>query len=62
METYYPDWYFTPQGCGLTYLTGSASYPLKVNRWTTDGTGIFTDPEMYQTMSAKEVLADLFEE
>lgn len=62
MKKYFPDWYFSSQGCGLSYLEGSSSYPLKVNRWTTDGSGILTDPDNYQNMSAKEVLADLFKE
>lgn len=57
MKTYYPGWYFTPQSCGTSYFTN-----VTVNRWSVNGTGILTDPDGYQDMSAKEVLADLFEE
>lgn len=57
MDKYYPDWYFTSQGCGTSYMSD-----IKVNRWSVNGSGIMTDPDGYQSMSAKEVLADLFGE
>lgn len=55
MDRYYPDWYFTSQGCGTNYFTN-----VTVNRWSVDGSGIMRDPNGYQNMSAEEVLADLF--
>lgn len=57
MNKYYPNWKFSPKNSGRSYLTN-----VKVARWKVDGSGIFTDPDKYQNMSAADILKDLFNE
>ncbi|MCD8021698.1 MAG: hypothetical protein LUF30_01475 [Lachnospiraceae bacterium] len=57
MKTYYPEWYSKYPSCQVSssYLSGYAQM-----RWDTSGKSIMTDPDGYQSMSASQILADLF--
>lgn len=60
MSKYYPGWYnrYPDVGRGTSYLTHYGQM-----RWNTVGKNVvLSDPDGYQSMSAEEVLADLFGE
>ena len=64
MTKYFPAW-SAKYPASTRSNTSAFSFPdTNMNtgfmHWTLDGTGVLTDPDGYANMSAKEILADLF--
>ena len=57
MKKYYPKWYKKYPNCakGSSYLKHYAQM-----RWNVSGNSVFTDPDGYRSMTADEILKDLF--
>ncbi len=57
MKRYFPKWYNKFPDCsrGSSYLTDFSQM-----RWDVSGKSVMTDPDNYRSMSASQILADLF--